>query len=292
MNFTRSQSALHSLHIFFNVDVVVYCEGGRSLSYNEAIETKDSDGTLDAFYWSSVVESYGFSKSFHFKSVGSKTVVNAIAEDVNSLGLSNVTVCRDADYERLLGRQISGTRIAWTSGYSWENDAISLKTLEGLAVNLIGNGQEGALFTTELRSKIKKLESQLSRWIEIDISLCSRGQSGIFDREKPLSSVDMSAPPALKLNVLHQKLVSAGHCRKPRKVVGITPEHSLKYCYGKLISKAIYHAFISSLQKFSKMKIEYELFMRLAIGETMRGVKAGLFPELSRHIDSQRDAFA
>jgi hypothetical protein len=221
MNFTRSAGALFAVHRFYQVDVVVFCEGGFPLSYADAMLFSDSVGTLDTLYWSSVVSHLGVNKTFHFKSVGSKSTINKIAEEVYRLNLGNVTVCRDSDYDRVLQRHITFSRVAWSMGYSWESDVVSLPVLERLVTNLLGGGLAKDAAIQEIGNKIGQLERDLQRWVEVDISLCARGYPGIFEREKPLAAIDMTAPPTLRTHALASRLASTGYKRKPRKVLAV-----------------------------------------------------------------------
>ncbi|MBJ7377058.1 DUF4435 domain-containing protein [Sphingobium sp.] len=291
MTFTRSSSALYGIHKFFGVDVVVYCEGGKSLTYQEAIRTENTDGTLDTFYWSSLVNEYGIDKKFHFKSVGGKETIRAISIDIEKLNLTNVTVCRDSDYDRVLGKELNCSRLAWTYGYSWENDVLNIVVIENLVVNLVGSSGDGEAVIHQLREKFSKFQSDLRPWVEVDISLCSRGKKALFDREKPLSVIDMKAPPSLREGSLAQNLVAAGYRRKPRKVAAVSEEEVGSVCFGKLISRSMYHTFTSVLSGVLRSRIDYELFMRMAINETFRSIRAGVLPELTAHLQLQRAAF-
>jgi hypothetical protein len=279
------------MHIFFRVDVVVYCEGGPSLSYAEAIQPKNNDGTLDALYWSAVVRSYGSSKTFHVKSVGGKEAINAIAVEINRLGITSITVCRDSDYEGLLGKKIALERVAWTMGYSWENDVVKLPVLENLLTKLIGDGPKQGKITEELRNRIAQFELDLQHWTEIDISLYARGRTCLFDRDKPLAAIDLTAPPALRTEGLKKRLATAGFKRGPKRVATVKVADVTTICYGKLVSRALYQAFIDLLRKSTTMRIDYELFMRLAISETLNSMAVGLLPDLSAHIQGQCSAF-
>lgn len=292
MTFRRSPSALFSMHIFFRADVIVFCEGGTSLTYEDAFDTVEQNNTLDILYWRSVVDTYETGKIFHFKSVGSKSILNQISDDVEDMGIKTITICRDSDYDRILGRCSSAQRIAWTMGYSWENDVVRLPILRGLITTLIGSGAASDSIVVDLQDKITKLENDLSYWTEIDISLLSLGKIALFERSRPLSVIDMSAIPNLNIIALRKRLAAAGYRRKPRTVINIPPRDVTVKCFGKFISKIIYHIITMMLKPHLKAKIEYDLFMRLAIRETIMGIRAGFLPDLSLHIENQKSAFS
>lgn len=292
MTFRRSPGALHSVHLFFGVDVVVYCEGGRSLPLVDSIGATSSEITLDTIYWRSVVSSYGLPKTFHFKSIGGKENIRQICLDVDRLNLNNITVCKDSDYDHFVHADRPPRRVARTFGYSWENDVVKLPVLESLITSVIGVGPDGEAVIQELRTKILQMEIDLRRWAEVDISLCMRGRAGIFDRVTPLATIDMSAPPTIRVDALADRLKSAGYRRKPRKIVSVAAADVTNICFGKLISRALYHTCSYFFKKTTNTRMEYELFMRLSINETMKSVKLGLLPEFRSHIESQQSAFS
>ncbi len=291
MTLRRTASALHSLNIFYKVDTVVFCEGGESLSYENAIIASRTDGTLDSLYWESVIGFYQIDKTYHVKSVGSKSTLKQLAEDVRDRNISTISICMDADYERILGGNCHGPRVAWTMGYSWENDVVSPPVLESIISMFLGNGAASAAAIDNCRERILRMGTGLSRWTEIDISLCARGRSGIFDREKPLAAIDMTDPPTARQDVLLQRLTMAGYQRRPKRVVSVQPDDVGVVCFGKMISRALYHAILAALRSVSAVRLDYEVFMRIAISETLRAVAAGTLPNHLAHIQSQRSAF-
>ncbi|PTR07588.1 MULTISPECIES: hypothetical protein [unclassified Novosphingobium] len=291
MTFTRTASALYGIHRFFGVDLVVFCEGGASRSYSDAVKLEIGQSTLDTLYWSSLFGIINLDKSAHFKSIGSKSTINLICQDVERLGINTVTICRDSDYDRALGVAPQGARVAWSMGYSWESDVVAIEVVEALAFTLVGTGPDGTAIASQLRARFARLEADLRRWTEIDASLCKRGCGALFDRQKPLSSIDMSDPPSLRVLALTARLVEAGYNRKPRKVLTVSSGEALSTCFGKLVSRAIYQTFVRVIAQFVQVRIEYELFMRLAISETFRALDAGRLPRFQQHIGSQVHAF-
>ncbi|CTQ44520.1 DUF4435 domain-containing protein [Roseibium aggregatum] len=292
MTLRRSASALYSINIFYQVDVVVFCEGGEPLSYDQAISRSHSDGTLDSLYWETIIDCYDFQKKYHIKSVGSKGTLVRIAEDVRDLNIESISICMDSDYERIQATNYDGPRVAWTMGYSWENDVVSPPVLENILSMLMGAGTQGIAARRDLQERVSKLEQELQRWTEIDISLCARGKCGIFDREKPLAAIDMSDPPRARQAALTQRLAAAGYQRKPRKVVSVRSGDVGIVCFGKLISRALYHSIVAILRSVvATLRLDYELFMRIAISETIKAAKAKKLPDFLDHIQSQREAF-
>jgi hypothetical protein len=248
--------------------------------------------TLDTLYWSSIANRLATGKIYHFKSVGCKLTIDTIGEESHRLGLDNITVCRDSDYDRVLGRHPTVGRIGWTMGYSWESDVTKPLVLENLALNLLGNGPDGNSAIQDIRAKTAQFERDAQRWVEVDISLCSRKCVGIFERDKPLAVIDMAAPPSLRTQHLINRLTSVGYQRKPRRVVAVSVNDVTTLCFGKLISRAFYHTFLHAVRPFANIRIDYELFMRMAINETIKLEMSGLLPNLTTHIANQRAVFS
>ncbi len=291
MIIARSPSALYSIHIFLKVGIVVYCEGGTSTTFEEATKPINAPDTLDTFYWRSLIEYLKINKNIHIKSVGCKKTINKIAEEVSRLSLSTITVCRDSDYDRALGLAPVGDRIAWTYGYSWENDVMHLAVIEKLVATVLGPGQTQMMVIAAVRQKTQNLERDLQPWVEIDASLCRRGKSAIFDRKRPLAAIDMTAPPSLRIGHLQQGLKDRGYRRRPKRVITVKKEDVMRSCYGKLISRALYQTFSQEVSTHIKVRIEYELFMRMAISETFKALTNGQLSSLASHINSQTIAF-
>ncbi len=214
-----------------------------------------------------------------------------IAEDVRDLNIATISICMNSDYERIQGVNYHGPRVAWTMGYSWENDVVSSPVLESILSMLVGDGIQGIAARQDLRKRVSRLEQGLQRWTEIDISLCARGRGGVFDREKPLAAIDMSNPPTARQATLSQRLAVAGYQRKPRKVVSVGYGDVVIICFGKLISRALYHSVVASIRSVVSVRLDYEVFMRLAISETIKAAAAGALPNHWAHIQSQRNAF-
>lgn len=112
--FRRTNFGLSNQHLFFDVDVVVYCEGG---------ETEEEEATFDELFWKRVFEGNG--KRVTCRSSGNKTMLMELAHAVSVEDVENVVVAMDRDYDHIFGRVIEHPRVIYTYGYSWESDVIS-----------------------------------------------------------------------------------------------------------------------------------------------------------------------
>ncbi len=292
MTLKRTPSALLSMPLFYKVDVVVFCEGGPSRTVAEALAYSSDGRTLDAIYWANVVECQKHTKRFHFKSVGDKATLKTIADDVALAGCSNVTVCLDSDYDVYLGKMPTGDRVARTFGYSWESDILHRPVVERVLTHLVGPPPPD--LSTAVDHALSQLSDELARWCEIDIALRAKGKACVFDREKPLSVVDLTSdPPWICVVSLRRRLAMVGYKRGPRRIVAVRPGSVLHVAYGKLVSKLLYHLVVKfAVRIVPRLRIDYDSFMRIAIAETFGLLRSGQLPEFAAHVNSQRLAFA
>lgn len=271
MTLRRTPSALHSLHRFFQVDIVAFCEGGLSVDYNTAISRDHGDqSTLDVMFWQNVVHQLGLNKKYHFKSVGSKQTLKSICDDVQRHGISSISVCLDRDYDSQLNRLHVTDRICYTYGYSWENDVLSEPVVEAIVRDFIGVGEIQNDELQLLRQKLSSFRDSLSYWIEIDIALARLGKPGVFLRSNPNTSLDFAHHPSLRIPALQNALREIGYKTRPKRCVRVDCGSSLYVCFGKLVSHAVFHCIGDLFERFGVRKLAYDQFMRLAISRTFQ----------------------
>lgn len=292
MTLRRTSSALASMHVFYKADVVIFCEGGQSKTVTDAMTFSGDERTLDNIFWSAIMDLVNLNKRLHFKSVGSKPTLKAIAEDINIHNIGTVTVCLDSDYDRILGTALRLDRVAYTFGYSWESDVISRETVGDVLAVLVG--QVPATETERLNLYYSRLESELVGWCEVDISLRAKNKPCVLDRRVPLMPIDITTrPPSVAHDRLRTRLNTVcGYQRRPRKVHEVTVSELSAKIFGKLISKAVYHLVICVAQGIMQSaKIDYDNFMKLAISSTINRIRSGSMSYLLSHYTAQSRAF-
>jgi hypothetical protein len=292
MTLRRSSGSLGSLHRFYQADLVIFCEGGPSLTVEEAVATAKTPSTLDTIFWTSVIANLGIVKKCHVKSVGSKPTLVSIADDVEALNIQSVTICLDSDYDRVSGRVSSCRRVVYTFGYSWESDVLSQSVLEKILACLVGPIPEQT--RQLLVGALTRLEKDLVKWCEIDIALAVRKGIYILNRNKPLSSADMqSIPPCLGEGKLTASLRNLGYARRPKRVVRVSPSNSIRIAYGKLVSRLLYHMVVTfAKQAIPGVRLDFDMFLRMAIAETFGFIQAGQLQDVGLHYSNQRNAFS
>ena len=294
MIFRRTESGFASYHRFYRVDVVVFCEGGYAIDVSAVLSGGGNSNTLDVLFWSSCVGLLRFDKTFHFKSIGSKTTLLSIAELAARLKISSISVCLDSDYDRILRRISPTSRTIYTHGYSWESDVLYFCTLERLVHMVFGErGDTKPSPSALLRTAVVDFNRELDRWCAMEVALSSRQLPLIFDHKKPLKYIELNIfPPKIRVAQLRRRLGELGFKRGPKRVVLIDADQSWHIVFGKLAARFVYHAFLMLGEKCNiQLKLPYEVFMRLAITTTFQAIKAGELPELERHFVDQRICF-
>lgn len=79
MAFTRTISGLNNQHIFFNVDIIVYVEGGVSYSLSQIEQGFFNEESVDSLFWNQIFTNFSTHK-VKFKPIGSKSAILKIAQ--------------------------------------------------------------------------------------------------------------------------------------------------------------------------------------------------------------------
>lgn len=137
MSFTRSPSGLSNLHIFYNVDLIIFTEGGdKTYTIEEINEGKYNETAVDIKFWNTILSVNNFQRKFQLRAIGSKTASNNICEQIINGELKNVAVARDRDLDDFFDTKFTSPFILYTKGYSWENDVylkdLTLEQIESL----------------------------------------------------------------------------------------------------------------------------------------------------------------
>lgn len=122
--FTRTNSGISNQHIFYNVDLIIYTEGGsETFTLDEAMNGKGNTYSVDIRFWKSVLAK--LDKRIKFKAVGSKTTCLSLCEKIINKEVSNTAVAMDRDIDGFTGNLIDSPYILYSKGYSWENDVFT-----------------------------------------------------------------------------------------------------------------------------------------------------------------------
>ena len=290
MTFQRSPGALHSVHLFYRVDIVAYCEGGPATSIQDAVSTTTQESTLDTVYWSRVIEFIKIGKRVYCKSIGSRTTALAIAHMREAEGCTNISICMDADYDEPLAVRYNSTRVCYTHGYSWESDVLHEAVLPNILRHFMGVPPSEVV--SELQRNVERYKSTMSKWCEVDIALRKKNKSCVLDRDKPQSNITQTGWPEINVDRLRANLRQCGYKRRPRVVHRVTTDSVMRITYGKAISAYMYRLIVTLAKRVSaKIRIDYDNFMRVAITETFSLIERGGLEGLANHIISRKSAF-
>jgi hypothetical protein len=293
MNFRRTPGGLNSLYLFFRVDKVAFCEGGPPVNYLDAIQGKGVENTHDIMFWSNVCRRLSPQKRYHFKSVGSKETLKSLASDVIRTGGTTVIVCLDSDFEHHLGIGLVHHTIAYTYGYSWENDIVKIAVLKQVFLSLLPNTPENIDAASDLEREINSIIADLRKWCEVDFNLVARKLGSLFERSKPLSLHDLSrVPPCVDKTRLANRLGKLGYRRCPPRKLRFPDADAWRHGCGKVISNLAYQVVSRRLKaRDHKAQVTYDTFVRLCINETFRLIDRGELKDLDSHFRSFSVAF-
>jgi len=126
MSFTRTNSGVSNMRLFYDADIVIYTEGGSSsFSISEVEDGKFNSHSVDIKFWNGVLKANNFNKKVQFKAIGSKTASQAITKKILNGDVKNIAIAKDRDLDQFSQELIDSPFILYTKGYSWENDVFA-----------------------------------------------------------------------------------------------------------------------------------------------------------------------
>jgi hypothetical protein len=88
------------------------------------------------------------------------------------------------------------------------------------------------------------------------------------------------ALPELSDVRIRKELGKLGYTRGPRRMFPIQAVEAIRHSWGKLVSKYCYHLVTRIIKtRDSSIRLSYDLFMRLAIAETIDAMRGGKLVE-------------
>jgi len=126
--FDRSASGRRNRALFYDVDRVIYVEGGR--------DDKGAMESFDGLFWRRVLAVVRPELRLRILPRGGKDQLIALAESMDGSDEGKVMVAMDRDYDSIFNRAINKKFVVYTYGYSFENDIFAPGTLEDLFLSL------------------------------------------------------------------------------------------------------------------------------------------------------------
>jgi hypothetical protein len=294
LSFRRSNSGLSNLCLFYRVDAVVFVEGGgRTLTLEEVAGGAFNEIAHDAKFWSLIFRKLLPRFRFKFRAVGSKSTLLELASLVASEQVLRVIVCMDRDLDNYLGRIISHPRVAYTYGYSWENEAWSLHSTLGV-FRKVGNVTDMASAISEIKSSFAAFRRRL-QWPLVAHALLVAG--GILD----VTTADLEQTvirgagqiPVLDCARLRAAVKDARR-KNPGAVVRFPNPRRFSVfddCYGHLLATFAFHTVAYALRKHCNIRaFGKDVAASLAIESSYVAISANKAKKL--HYRNQADAIS
>ena len=280
MTFTRTASGLNNQHLFYNVDFIVFVEGGQSFTKQEIDQGHFNETSIDVIFWKAIFSTFRPAK-YKFKAVGSKTAVKKVAEDIIQNNLTTVFTAMDQEFDMVLNNNLNHPNILYTHGYSWENDVWN----EDVISNIIFRLSAIETQTEIILSNFNRFIQDVKFLVYCDAYMFSKGSSYIpRPTHMRLFSVNGSVPPELnrlELLILQNNLTctkSNIYSYGSRKTIQVR-----RNCYGHLFGDYCKNLVKYILRSTHNLNgIADEMIRRLALCEFINYLK----PEIRNHYET------
>lgn len=271
MTLVRTPFGLANIRYFLGVDWVVFTEGGISSYTLRDVEAgRDNGPTLDKKFWSSVFKQVAPDTTIAIKSVGSKTTLLLIANQLSGLNLQGVAVAMDADFDVLFKRDLRDVApVVVTYGYSWEADVwLSARVVTGTIRSL-------SLFSDEELARVEPLIDEGcrtlvrdTRWaVRGDVLLSAQGSSGI-DRRKSMRYFEAQKGSVRIRREELRKTISEGRSNISQPAIALEDRgfESHRHLVGHFVADYWYCFVLAVIEHLGpKVAISKELVSRVAV---------------------------
>lgn len=240
MSFTRTSSGLGNQFMFYDVDAIVFTEGGDvSWTFEDIRNNEFNEKSLDILFWKKLFDQFKSDLNIKFKAVGSKTTVKSIALEVQSNNLTTVIAAMDSEFDQLHGACINHPNVLYTHGYSWENDVWNQDLVISLLQNISGEDIDSEIIDTCISS----FENDILEGVYADAHQFGLGES-FLPRKGRLKCIDCSVnqSPSVIADYVDQLFIEKGLDREQIRHYGTNNNiEVLKNCYGHLLNDFIFH---------------------------------------------------
>lgn len=167
MSFRRSDAGVSNYKHFFEIDYVAYVEGKS-----------------DVAYWENLFLKFRPDLKFRYEKKDGVGSLRDIIDAVMAGDISNVLVCRDADYVPLIEGWTTNNRVLRTHGYSFENDFMTPESAAAVARLIAPEQIDEAFLRRAFRRYLARL-SKLGEWLlRLDVGFSAAGE-GLLVRSNP-----------------------------------------------------------------------------------------------------------
>lgn len=266
--FRRTRSGLENQHLFYDVDIVVYVEGGKqSFNKDEVYAGKFNNETEDIIFWGKIFENFTNVNKIKFKSVGSKTTIKDIALDIINGHVKSVYVAMDNEFDEILDQRIKHPNVFYTHGYSWENDVWNHMLIEGIVEELTAIKINNDDIEINFNNFLKKIKIA----VYADAYLFKKHDSFFPRKSGYMFCVDCNPSdlPYIKNLDIDKKLVNKGLKKSTLYNFGRKKSiETAKFCYGHLLADYCCQLVIHYLKKrHSLSNISKEIIYRMGLNK-------------------------
>lgn len=290
MNFQRTPSGLSNMHLFLDVDAVVYVEGGSlSLSFKDVLAGKGEKFSTDIQFWQKMFEVFCPDQKFAFKAVGTKGTLLHIAAEIAAGNVANVCVAMDRDFDNLKGTLKIAPNIFYTLGYSWENDVWNEIIVESVFYTLCPVDKTKTPIRFQINQILNEFDQRIRWAIHGDVVLSFNNLSLIpRDKEGGLIGQKDGKPYINRVRILEliRKIKETRTISYFSKLSPIA--YNRRNCCGHLV--AIYcHQLLQSLfRNLCRMpSIHKNALNGVGIDKFFDKLQSGIFPECYLHYENQ-----
>jgi hypothetical protein len=267
MSFRRTNSGISNQHLFYDVDAVVFVEGGENCYSKEQIDNDlYNEKSLDVLFWKEIfLEFQKPNLNLKYKAVGSKLTVKLIAQDIYKSNLVKVYAAMDRDLDHVQGNLIKHKNVLYTFGYSWENDAWNSE----LIADIIQTITAEKIDETIIKDAYLEFHKNIKFGVFLDSYLLTKNDS-LFDRNnRHLKCLDLDNNDFLKVDkeklneMISEKNVSKSTIYRFAKKNKL---NSKRDCYGHLLADFCYHLIKLLLKKEFGLRVpSKEICKRIAL---------------------------
>jgi len=259
-SFLRTPQGLNNEASFFDVDYVVYLEGGtNSYTIDQVIdEGKYNEETDDIIFWRNLFKHFCGSK-IKYKSVGSKITLLDLHKRILD-ETKNILICMDSDFDKLSNNCLEDKRVFYTYGYSWENDVFCLDVIKKVCCCLTALDQT----SVSIENRFTSFLQEILDGVKADY-LLSKNACSFFSRDGGrLKYVDSNAK--VKTSLLKEDIERHGITTK--QLLDTKIYDAQRYCFGHLLadySCRLITVFLK--EKLDSLHISNNLLNRAALNQ-------------------------
>ena len=233
MTFRRTNGSFSSLHLFYGVDYVAFCEGGGSVPYGALLQGEAGEhGTADALYWKKRLDCVHAGKRTKVISVGNKSFLNELCEVGRSENFKTVFICMDTDYDHICSSLRKEPFVYYTWGYSWENDVFCPAVIERVARVFCGEDES----CSESLDAYAEILAAAIKHCELDLALVKQGKKGIFKRSGAGGNLVVRGNQlSWNTSAFKSRLSDQGYKHGPPRKVKISRSEVDRWIVGKML---------------------------------------------------------